>query len=147
MLAWMVRSGKCRWTSAMAPMSVMIAPSTPQETKRSIFPEHGRDLVGLHVGVDRHPQLGAARVGDADGGAHVVVGHLVLVAPPAPAARPHVDGVRAARDRRLDHRKIACRRQKLDHAPSSTRSSSLKPRTPPARSSGRDPIASGRIPA
>ena len=77
--------------------------------------QHGGDLVGLHVRVERHAQLGAARVGDSDRGADVLVGHLVLVAPPAPAARPHVDGVGAVRDRPFDHRKISCRRQKLDH--------------------------------
>jgi hypothetical protein len=39
--AWMVRCGNLWWTSAMAPMSVMIAPSTPQDTKRSIFSSMG----------------------------------------------------------------------------------------------------------
>ncbi len=41
------------------------------------LPEHGSDLVRLHVGVEGHPQLGAAPVGDSKGGTHVVVGHLV----------------------------------------------------------------------
>ena len=74
----------------------------------------GDEIVHLEragEGVEHHPHLLAARLGIADGGVDVLVGHLGFVRPPAPAERTDIDDVRPFVDGRGGHLQRSARRK------------------------------------